>query len=165
MSHPVLNNPEEYRGYFIAEFAKLERVIDSYLATYFTDDPKKVYYMISILIDRIPFESKRTALKVMIDNKDDEDFKAGKHGNKKVNHKKLLEDIRKLAHIRNYFAHYLALTFGEKYQQAISLAQFRDGLNIIHYSHEAFFEEIDKITLSRDAIVALLGESGLGLWY
>lgn len=139
------NGEHELRGLFIAAFAEMEAQIDDYLSTYFTiDNPNKGLEIIEVLIDRIPFESKRTALKVLLDQKDDRDFKAGKHGNKKKNHKKVLEEIRKLAHIRNYFAHYSDHPFAIE-DKVLAFRQYRDKTKLITYSLKEFLELIDDI--------------------
>jgi hypothetical protein len=65
-----LNNSNEYRGYFIAEFSKLERAIDLYLAKYFMANENDINQFISILIDRLTFENKAIALKTLFDKKE-----------------------------------------------------------------------------------------------
>ncbi|GAC1314459.1 MAG: hypothetical protein NVSMB24_39130 [Mucilaginibacter sp.] len=46
---PILSNPNEYRGYFLHEFAKLEYEIDYYLAKFFPGATKLQNTLISIL--------------------------------------------------------------------------------------------------------------------
>ena len=130
----------QYRGEFITGFAKLERSLDLYLSTYFVGvDSDRVNNLIDIIIDRIPFGEKRNVLKLLIDKRDNEDFKAGKHGNKKINHKTMLEEIRQLAVVRNYFAHYGIVHMPNMPPNiAIELFQHRDGNHIIKYTIDEF---------------------------
>ncbi len=89
-------NPNEYRGYFIHEFAKLEYEIDYYLANFFVGPTPLQNPLISILIDRIPFENKRTAIKALLD------FQYPKqNGKKSPRFGKMLDEIGKYARIRN----------------------------------------------------------------
>ncbi|MCO5951204.1 hypothetical protein [Mucilaginibacter flavidus] len=128
----------ECRGYFIAKFSELEQVIDRYLARYFTiDSPVVEQEIIEVLIDRIPFESKRTALKFLLDKKCEEDFLSKKYGNHKRNYKALLENIRKLAHTRNYFAHYQTMPFLQP-DSRIGFIQYRDSAKVISFSEKEF---------------------------
>lgn len=103
----ILNSPDEYRGYFISQFSELENVVDMFTADHFIPDNEYwAHELIEILIDRIPFESKRTALKIVLERKAVTDkITKGTFTSKSI-HKKILEDIRRLAHVRNYFAHY-----------------------------------------------------------
>ncbi|MGZ3945810.1 MAG: hypothetical protein ACXVJB_12775 [Mucilaginibacter sp.] len=134
----------------------MERAIDINLALYFIkDNPPLMHELVEILIDRIPFESKRTALKAIIDKTDEEDFKAGKHGKNKKNHKNLLEDIRKMAHIRNYFAHYHPVYLGNNPQWVIGLVQFRDSAKIIGYTQDEFDDFITDISRCRSELSKL----------
>ncbi|MGN6181869.1 MAG: hypothetical protein ACTHNW_21995 [Mucilaginibacter sp.] len=151
-----LHSPEEYRGFFIVEFAKLERSIDIYLSTYFIpNNPPLSNDLIGILIDRIPVESKRTALKTLFDIKNESDLSNHK---KTSTYKKITESIRELIHIRNYFAHYHSVMISDKMKEsgmAIGLVQFRDSLKIHWYTESEFWKLIHKITLTRNAIEKL----------
>lgn len=155
-----VNKQNQYRGEFITGFAKLERAIDLYLAMYFTgDNSEKINNLIDIIIDRIPFGDKRSALKLLIDQKDDEDFKTGKHGNKKINHKAILEDIRKFAVIRNHFAHYGIVHRPLAQNVAIQLTQHRDGSSIIEYTIDEFNDIISNMEKRRLELIVLRHES------
>lgn len=163
----ALNTPDEYRGYFISEFAKLERVIDIFFAHYFIRDNNPKYHneLISILIDRISFESKRDALKVVLDLIYLD--KTAHNGGKKVKEfKVLLDEIGKAARIRNYYAHYLSTNLRDE-TIAISLVQFRNSSNIIVYTKDEFNNQISQINKCAKAVAdirkELDNESGLGL--
>jgi len=159
-----LKNPNEYRGYFITQFAKLERSIDVYLAEYFLlNNINGVNEIIEVLIDRITFESKRTALKVLLDKKHASNTDPKKRGNP---YKKLLDELRKTAEVRNWFAHYHLVVTNHDKNLVIGLLQFRDSTNIKSYTHAQFEKLIDDIEISRQVIIKLIEtnrEAGLGL--
>ena len=67
----ILKNSSEYRGYLINEFTKLEVALDKHLLNNFfslTDYPN-TYEMREVLLDRMTFDSKRTAVKGILDKK------------------------------------------------------------------------------------------------
>ncbi|GAC1308104.1 MAG: hypothetical protein NVSMB24_21210 [Mucilaginibacter sp.] len=132
-------NPNEYRGYFIHEFAKMEYEIDYYLASYFVGESPMQNDLISILIDRIPFESKTKAFKTLLDIKYPKEN--GKHGK---SFKKLLDEIGKSARLRNQFAHYHSVNFITD-GLAIALFEFRDTPKMIQFSITDFNAKIDSI--------------------
>jgi hypothetical protein len=153
----ILSTEYEYRGYFISEFAKLERAIDVYLATYFVpDNPNVSHDLIAILIDRLGFENKRTALRALFDIKNSLDTSNHK---KTPIFKKIIDECGELARIRNYFAHYHPVMITDKMKNendiVIGLVQFRDSLKIIWYNKTQFSDLIDKITLTRSTIEKL----------
>ena len=164
----ILNNPDEYRGYFISQFAELERSIDMFLADYFIpDDSNCAEELIEILIDRITFESKRTALRVIFERQPETDIIRNKKVIPKGVYKKLLEEIRKSSVIRNYFAHYKTIDFDKSdayypiikdKNVIIGLVQFRDSTTHITYTNAKFYEEIEKIGKCKDAILKMLSE-------
>jgi hypothetical protein len=140
-------NAYEIRGYFIDRFTNLEQMMDMYLARYFFkgDNPKAIETR-TILIDRLTFESKKNALKYLLDAKSDRDFKAGKYGNHNKNYKKLVEDIVKLGKIRNYFAHYQAmLPSGQNDGILVRLVEGRDTFKVIKYTTSQFEGHINTI--------------------
>ena len=150
----TINTPDEYRGYFISEFAKLERSIDLYLATYFVPaDGSVIYDLIAILIDRLGFENKRSALKALFDIKNENDTSNHK---KTSTYKKIIDACGELARIRNCFAHYHSVMVSDKMKEqtktVIGFIQFRDSLKTIWYNQDQFDELIGKITLTRNTI-------------
>lgn len=152
-----LNSPDEYRGFFISEFAKMERSIDIYLATYFIpDNPNVSNDLISILIDRLGFDNKRTALKVLFDIRNELDTS---NHRKTSTFKKIIDSCGELGRIRNSFAHYHSVMVTDKmkedYGTVIGLVQFRDSVKIIWHSRDDYFKIMDKITLTRTAIEKL----------
>jgi hypothetical protein len=148
-----LSNQDEYRGFFISEFAKLERAIDLCIATYFIPSGVSPLsnQIISILIDRITFENKRTALKKIFDIKNKADM--SNHKNTGI-YKKIINALGELARIRNYFAHYYSIPIPDdrKMHAAIGLVQQRDSNRLHIYTIALFYKEVDKITLTREAI-------------
>ncbi|MDB4922259.1 hypothetical protein [Mucilaginibacter sp.] len=143
-----LLNADEYRGYFISEFAKLERAIDLFIANYFIQkNPRLHNEIISVLIDRLSFDGKRTALKALLDLKYPKIENI--HNSGKVrNFKKLLDEIGKSSRIRNYYAHYFSVDYSNFPQVAIALVQFRDSVNIIIYKKNEFDKQIQDINKS-----------------
>jgi hypothetical protein len=151
----LLKNADEDRGYFISKVSELERCMDMYLANFFVpDDDYFAEQVIEVLIDRINFEGKRTALRVVFDKQTVTDnITKGKSVPKSIT-KKLLEEIRKLSLVRNYFAHYKTTIADEIYDpedntdysnKVIILVQLRDNTTHISYTNEEFYNEIGKI--------------------
>lgn len=141
-------NHYEIRGYFIDCFSHLETMMEMYLTRYFfKGGHPKSFELRTILIDRLTFEAKKTALKFILDSKSERDFKAGKHGNNKKNYKKLLEDIGKLGKIRNYFAHYQVMFPSPDGGNLIRLVEGRDQFKVIEYTTKQFEAHIN--TLNR----------------
>ncbi|OOQ60916.1 hypothetical protein [Mucilaginibacter pedocola] len=133
---------DEYRGIFISEFATLEKAIEYYLADYFMGSPAKNYEMIEVIIERLSFDAKRTALKTILDKRmDSTGFKPT--GTKKYPSGKIVEEIRKLQVIRNAFAHYHLADKRENF--AIRLVNFRDKAEVMEYTIDQFNKEISKI--------------------
>jgi hypothetical protein len=68
----VLNSEHEYRGYLINEFTKLERALDKHLLFHFFPNDNVnsyvCYRMHEVLLDRLTFEGKRSAVKGILDN-------------------------------------------------------------------------------------------------
>lgn len=149
-----LKNADEYRGYFISQFAQMERAIDLYLSWYFIkNDPEKHNQIISILIDRIPFESKRTAMATILNIRHPK-INGHNSGKKNKFFTKLLDTIREMAHIRNYYAHYHPVGY-QNPDNAIALVKFRDSTNIVYYSKIEFTKQVSKILNCETEIIRL----------
>jgi hypothetical protein len=132
-----------YRGLFISRFATLEKSIDIYLAAEFSERGK-IEGLSQIIIDRLTFENKRTALRTILDKKSIAD------GFKKTNSKsfpsgKFIEELRILQMHRNYFAHYHTSVNTAQPDSLISLIEFRDSRTILHYNQEKLFGLIERI--------------------
>lgn len=132
----------ECRGIFISEFATLEKTIEFYLAKYFVPEISKQYEMIEIIIERLTFDAKRTALKTILDKK------MGLKGfvptnTKKYPSGKFVEELRKLQVKRNEFAHYHLADNIDGY--CIRLVNFRDKTNVIEYTKSEFRDIINHI--------------------
>ena len=154
---PKLANPNEYRGYFITEFARLERIIDVYLARSFANTEHHMNLLISVLIDRINFEGKATALKTLLDRKNVwDEFQNDRH-DKKI-YRKITDGLRSVSQRRNYFAHYHILDVVHDKNIVIGLIQFRDSTNLITFTHEQFENLVAEIMNLKKQIISLLGE-------
>jgi len=154
---PFLGNNNEYRGLFITEFSRLERVVDLYLAKYFTKDEHNANELISILIDRISFEGKATALKALFERKNTfDEFMNNRHDKK--TYKKITDGLRSVAQKRNWFAHYHLLDVVHDQSIVIGLIQFRDSTNLITYNHKQFENLIAEILNLKNQIINLLNE-------
>ncbi|WP_259070263.1 hypothetical protein HDF24_15020 [Mucilaginibacter sp. X4EP1] len=158
----ILSSNHEYRGYLINEFTKLEKAIDQHLLSNFFPLNKfdKIYEMHEVLLDRMTFDGKRTAVKGILDKRS---ISGGfmKTRNNSYPHGKLFDEIRQLIEFRNYFAHYLCVEdFGE---YTISLLQFRDRTTILRYSQEDFDSLVDRIIKATSDILSLLPDGSSGL--
>jgi hypothetical protein len=165
----ILNNPDEYRGFFISQFAELEVSIDMFLAYYFIpNDQNCAMELIEILMDKITFENKRTALRSIFERKE---LTSEKIGKKKVIqksiYKKLLDDIKKLSVVRDYFTHYKAIDFdySELYSPrikdkdiTIELIKLSADNDTIIYTNAKFYGEIDKIRKCRELFIKFIDE-------
>jgi len=152
-----LANANEYRGYFITEFSRLERVMDVYLARYFMQTEHNVNELISVLIDRISFEGKATALKALFDRKNAHDEFINNQHDKKT-YKKITDGLRSVAQKRNWFAHYHLIDVVHDKNIVIGLIQFRDSTNLITYAHKEFENLITEILKVKNQLIWLLGE-------
>lgn len=133
-----------FRGKLIDEFCFLEFAIEKYLVRYFLDEPDARRRLKNLILDRLTFEAKRTALKAMLDEYEK------KHGfiktkNNTYPHAKLLDEIRLLNDQRNYFAHYYLAIPQEKPHLIICLAEYRDYVKTHDYTIEKFDSIIDRI--------------------
>jgi len=138
----ISDDPFAYRGYLISVFAELEQYMDICLARQFVPDGD-FEEIIAILIDRLNFEAKRTALKALLDKKCTLDgFKKTK--NNKFPHSAILDEIRQLSEIRNYFAHYYLCDFFSP-GSVIELVEYRNSTTVIKYSKKEFEVIIERI--------------------
>jgi hypothetical protein len=154
----ALNSANEYRGYFIEEFSKLERAIDMFLSTYFfPNDSEMAHTLIVSLIDRIPFENKRTALKYLLEKKNWSEISYNKSG-RSSQFSKLLNEISEMGQIRNKFAHYPLVTSFGKTDEAIGLLRFRDDLKTNSYTVVEFWQIIARINGCTNKLYELYNE-------
>ena len=142
-----INNSYFYRGLVINTFVNLERTIDSHLADEFITNKSKRVKFYQIVLDRLTFEAKRTALKAILDRKA---IAKGfvKTGGNSYPHGKLLEDIRHLQDKRNNFAHYTMMIPTEDKGYVIGIAEFRDKFKPMWFTSEDIQLLIDKIDLT-----------------
>lgn len=146
-----------YRGKYIFEFSLLEMAIDQCLLYRWLKGGSREAgsEFRGILLDRLTFEAKRTALKSLLDV---DAKKAGfiKTKNNSYPNGNLFDRIRQLQEIRNYFAHYFSFSLpngisqnGDPMDYIICLAENRNyevGVtNMIHYSQKQFDDLINEI--------------------
>lgn len=132
--------PHYYRGYLLAQFAALEATIDVYIASYFIDSDKK-YELMNVILNRLTFEAKRTALKTILDKKSP-DFVKTK--NNTWPSSKFIEELRLLNNERNIFAHYV-LTLKVSETAIISLMEFRDKSQVVEYDWPKYESIVKRI--------------------
>ncbi|TFF35223.1 hypothetical protein [Mucilaginibacter psychrotolerans] len=142
MDEPKHKDKHYYRGFLLAQFAALETTIDVYIASYFIDSDKKYDFM-NIILNRLTFEAKRTALKTILDRKTP-DFVKSK--NNTWPNSAFIEELRLLNNERNIFAHYVD-TIKHDESAIISLMEFRDKSKIVEYDWPKY-ESIVKRILS-----------------
>ncbi|HTD97992.1 MAG TPA: hypothetical protein VK668_01845 [Mucilaginibacter sp.] len=122
-----------YRGNLINKFSGFEKAVEYFIGNYFMAGNLKLNEMMNVLLDRMTFESKRTAFKAILDKKElDKGFIKTK--NNSFHHSEFFNEIRLLNDQRNYFAHYVLVISSEAKDKIIGLAEFRDSMNIIWYS-------------------------------
>ncbi len=131
-----IRNAYHYRGMFIDKFCFLEVEIERYLGRSFLTVPSEINHFKFIILDRLSFESKRTALRALL-----------KEHFPDSTHKNLLDEIKRLNDKRNHFAHYyLALDkIGTVSDNVIMLTEYRDGIDVIIYDIERFDRAISRI--------------------
>lgn len=141
MEIPTHHGIHYYRGFLLAQFAALETTIDVYIASYYLDSDKK-YDLMNVILNRLTFEAKRTALKTLLDRKSPNFIKTK---NNTWPSSKFIEELRLLNNERNIFAHYVD-TFKENETAIISLKEFRDKSITIEYEWPKYESIVKRIT-------------------
>jgi hypothetical protein len=147
MNPPLAKTYEEYlqgsyyyRGMFIDKFCNLELEIERCIGSAFFDNSPDRRYFKNIILDRLTFEAKRTALRALLQHKTPD-----------INYKKLFDEISQLSNKRNHFAHYYLTSnpIGVPYTYVIGLADYRDGKDIVKdviiYDSERFERAISRV--------------------
>jgi len=140
-----LENPHYYRGVFISRFALMETTLDNWLSSNFSDDINKRIQLIELLIDRLTFEAKRTAVKTLLEKR------AKKNGfvktkNNRWSHSTLLDNLRFINEYRIYFAHYAMQDKTCTHERLVGLLQMRDNKNVKWISKIQYDELMSKIS-------------------
>lgn len=152
MEQEYTSKSYHYRGLVISTFNTLEKRIEIMMSHYFTK--KLDTSFISIILDRLNFEAKRTSLKALFEQMEMDTKLFSSDNNLKPN-KKIFEEIRLLSLERNYFAHYI-LAFPDNYNDyAIVLSENRDRLTSDKlknrfYSHEKINSIVNRINKVAD---------------
>ena len=117
--------------------------------------------MHEVLLDRMTFDGKRTAIKGILDNRTlSEGFIKTK--NNSFPHGKILEEVRQLIEIRNFFAHYLSAVDHAK-DTVITLVQFRDSTKLLEYTQQEFDDLVIRIKRATKDVILLIKPEGAGL--
>jgi hypothetical protein len=134
-----------YRGLLINEFCGLEKSLEFVLSSYFIKRDKTAIELMTIFLDRMTFEAKRTSLKYILDKVDVAGgFKKSK--NNSYPSSSFIEELRLLNNERNYFAHYsLVIPEDGNYDKLIGLAEFRDYAKIFWYTEDKYSKTIERI--------------------
>jgi hypothetical protein len=140
VEEPIKKDKHYYRGFLLAQFAALEATIDVYIASYYIDSDNK-YDLMNVVLNRLTFEAKRTALKTILDRKTP-DFVKTK--NNTWPSAKFIEELRLLNNERNIFAHYVD-TFKVSETAIISLMQFRDKSQVVEYDRPKYLSIVNRI--------------------
>lgn len=131
-------NSALYRGQIIGDFTVLERRVEFIISDFFLKKLDNTF--ISIILDRLNFESKRASLKAIFDELEKGAGLFKTEGNANP-HKKMFEEINSLSIKRNHFAHYI-LAYPENNDDnkiVFGLAENRDnptgkGLKVSFYT-------------------------------
>jgi len=158
----ILNSPHEYRGFIINEFTKLERALDKHLLFEFFDKGNSYMHwkMHEILLDRLTFDGKRTAVKGILDNKaTSEGFVKTK--NNSYPNGKLFDEVRQLIEERNQFAHYSLVTDHANPGSVITLLKFRDNTKLLTYKQDDFDELVTRTIKATSDILKLIPDGAV----
>ena len=152
-----------YRGKLIESFNMIESTLTAYLISYFLGNPNtpQANDFRNIILDRLTFEAKRTALRAILDKKEnDKGFIKTK--NKSYPHGKLLDEIRLLNDQRNYFAHYQLIIPFHPNDTIVTLAEFRDSLKFVEYDIERYNSillRMSRMTIKLNEMFRLLNKT------
>ncbi|HWZ02014.1 MAG TPA: hypothetical protein VNX40_00315 [Mucilaginibacter sp.] len=139
-----LKDPHYYRGLFISKFSMVELFMDAAICFYFTRDEEMAKDLIFMVINRLTFESKRTAFKAILEKISIADgFKKTK--NNKWPYSELLNEIRLLNDHRIYFAHYAIFGGKSTDENVIELMEYRDQKKRIIYSKAEYYKLIKRL--------------------
>jgi len=143
----ISDNPHAYRGYFISKFTEVETAISAFLTLYFLKGSElSSDGLLTIVVDRLTFESKRAAYKAVLDDHSVNVDGFVKTKNNKWPYANLFDEIRQLNEVRIQYAHYLMDEdrFGED-NAVITLIEFRDSPKVHEYTQKEFDKLIEKI--------------------
>ena len=128
-----INHGYFYRGMVINTFTSLERTMEMILTDYFITNDKLKNDFITVVLDRMTFESKRTSLKSL-----NERFltESGfiKTKNNSYTNSKLFDEIRLLQEIRNNFAHFTIALPNDEFKAVLGLTNQRDEIGVVWYT-------------------------------
>jgi hypothetical protein len=131
-----VENSYKYRGQIISEFSGMEKAIELMISRYFFEtNTYNTSNFKEIILDRLTFEGKRTALRVIfLNNAIKNGFKPSQ--TKSHPDKELFEEIRKLNDERVRFAHHCVVIPSNYNGSVIGLADTRDNMKANFYTKE-----------------------------
>ncbi len=140
----LLRNAANFRGGILNGVILLERIIDSYLSWYFTNDKLRGDELMDMLFaskDGVPMKRKTILFKKLI-KKNDINF----HNS----NDKFFKDIDFVIEQRNIFAHYLLDTDDQAIKdhiekKSITFLMYHDEEKKVHYDIDKLDDIVDKI--------------------
>ncbi|MCJ8211442.1 hypothetical protein MUY27_17115 [Mucilaginibacter sp. RS28] len=149
----ILDKSVIYRGTIIDIAITLEKSIERSIIRYITPDFPTQVKIINQLSDFLSFESKRASLKSICDQQCIEKG-ISKTNTKGYPHSKLFNEIAELMKVRNVFAHYLTLTFGEAQVRfpEIGFIHFKFATDVKWYNDNSISDLVKRF---KDAIVEI----------
>jgi hypothetical protein len=140
-----------YKGQALERFTFLELTLEERISEYFFNpmDVNKASLssdMKTIILNRLTFESKRTAFRYLCMQVDiKKGFIKSKNG-KGYPHKEILAELRKLIDERNRFAHYSIIQPVDSEGIVIALAELRDRSILHKYTNSDIQKLFNRIT-------------------
>jgi hypothetical protein len=140
----ILKDAAKYRGWILNGTIALERLIDVYLACYFSPYKSKRDELVDLVFAAsggMPFEPKRNIFAILL-KKHHKEF----HNNNKA----FLEDLSYIIKQRNVLAHYLTDRSDEAIQRfkdksEVGFIRFKEVTETVYYSEDVIKSIIDKI--------------------
>jgi hypothetical protein len=132
-----INSPY-LRGFLLDRFSMLENELETYIIVFFFGNPNKEFHFRNVILERMTFENKLTAIQSIFKKLNIEDDK-------------LIKEITTLKNIRNAFAHKIQMVPWRPNKSVITFAYSRDTNKIIGYSqkeYQSFIDRIDSVSFT-----------------
>lgn len=157
-----LQKANYYRGLVINDFILLEIIIEQIITDEFfgvNSTNIKANQFKNIILNRMNFDAKRTALKYIFDRMQ-EDNGFIKTKNNSYPNSKVINEVRLLIDERNRFAHYLSMQPVKEGNTVLVLAEFRDKGKFHYYSEEDINALRKRISNMRTKLFDLFESTG-----
>lgn len=140
------------RGFFITDTIAIERLIDDYIARYFCKTRKVQKELLELFLstERIPFDMKRQAFKILTKKK---------HPDFEKTYKDFFPFLANIMEQRNIFAHYLLDMTKEglkRYPDEIGFIKYKNETTTIWYNNKQLLEHVKKHTYCLNIIIEAL---------